>query len=364
MRHLALSCATRRRLDQLEEVSDADDLLAEHDIDATNVRPAFEASLQHGATEEEIKREVGWRRADLIAAGATVSGESTHLHMELMARKPDYSRFVLAAVQRHTASSLGVVGLACRTCPTLAEAFACHGRFQRLTNRTAEYAVSVDAEGVTITETRFGEPSLGSLLISDYTMLVALHLLRSVAAEPPEVRAMHSRRRSIAQSEIAAYEEFIGAPIVLGAERARLVLSPASLMSPVATADAELAAYFQGVLHQAAGLEPGEPQLLDDVRRTIRDQLHQGAPSAAEVARALGLGHRTLQRRLSDLGHSFADLLENTRRTLAERLLTDPELSLGEVAYLLGYTEKASFYRAFRRWHDTTPAAYRANHAP
>ncbi len=335
--------------------------LSKLDIDATNVRPAFEASLKLGASEEELERHLGWRRADLEAAGATVTGESTYQHMELMAHKPNYSRFVLSAVELHTASSLGVVGLACRSCATLAEAFACHRRFQHLTNRTATYSALVDEDQVTITETRFGEARLGSLLISDYTMLVALHLLRSIAAVPPEVQAMTSRRSAIAADEIAAYERFLGAPVELGADHAQLVLNVTSLQTPVVTADDELTEYFQGVLHQAAGFANDEPQLLDDVRRTIRSRLLHGPPTAADVASSLGLGHRTLQRRLGEHGFTYARLLEETRRTMAESLLADHTLSLAEVAYLLGYTEKSSFHRAFRRWHDTTPAAYRAS---
>ncbi len=347
-------------LDESKAVTQSANVVSKLDIDATNVRPAFEASLNFGATEDEIAECVGWRRADLSVAGATVSDESTYQHMELMARKPGYPRFVLAAVGLHGASSLVAVGLACRSCSSLSEAFACHQRFQHLTNRTAEYAASVNEELVTITERRFGEHRLGSLLISDYTLLVAVHLLRSIAAEPPDVHAMHSRRRSMPDEERAAYEQFLGAKVMLGAEHAQLVLDSASLQTAVVTADDELAEYFQGVLHQVAGFSKDEPKLLDDVRRAIRERLLHGGPTAEEIARSLGLGRRTLQRRLGELGHTYADLLEDTRRTMASKLLADPRLSLAEVAYVLGYTEKASFHRAFRRWHGMTPAMYRA----
>ena len=161
--------------------------MAGHDIDATNVRPAFEASLKFGATEDELGQLLGWKRDQLEAVGATVSGESTYRHMELMAAKPDYPGFVLAAVGLHTASTMGAVGLACRSCSTLGEAFACHGRFQHLTNRTAEYVVTMDDGAVTITEHRFGEARQGSLLISDYTILIAVQLMRSIAAVPLKV---------------------------------------------------------------------------------------------------------------------------------------------------------------------------------
>lgn len=342
-------------------MADHVNLMAGHDIDASNVRPAFEASLKFGATEDELRQHLGWSRDDLEVVGATASGESTYRHMELMAAKPDYPGFVLAAVALHTASSMGAVGLACRSCSTLGEAFACHGRFQHLTNRTAEYVVSVDDESVTITEHRFGDARQGSLLVSDYTILIAVQLMRSIAAVPPKVLQAKSRRATMPADEKARYENFLGAPLVCCAEHAQLRLDPASLLAPVVTADQELATYFERVLRRAAGTVEAEPKLLTDVRKSVRARLFRGAPTATAVAQSLGLGQRTFQRRLAELGRSFAEVLEDTRRMMAEDLLADPSISLAEVAYLLGYTETTSFYRAFRRWHDTTPAAPQAS---
>lgn len=344
-------------------------MLSDHDIDASNVLPAYEASLQFGATEQEIEREVGWRR-DALVPDATVSGDSTYRHMELMAGKPQFHEFVLASVALHNASSLGVVGLACRSCATMQEAFVCHQRFQRLTNRTAAYEADISEGRITLTERRFGEVRPGSLLISDYTMLVALHLLRLTSAVPPEVHLMRSRRATMNDEERTAYEAFIGAPIALGSATAQLVLDASLLAAPVATADDELSAYFQSILRRTPSSvrpdesTPPENTIVNAVAEAIRSSLIHGTPTASSIARAMGMGHRTLQRRLADAGQTFAELLESTRCALAEEYLRNPELSPTEVAYLLGYSEQASFYRAFKRWRDQTPAAYRRSILP
>ena len=162
---------------------------------------------------------------------------------------------------------------------------------------------------------------------------------------PPSKR---STRTSSARPSIAARTEGV-----------TLTFGPDLLSTPVRSADAELAAYFQSVLETAGVFEDDEPELVRQIRTAVRDGLMQGTPTATEVARVLGLGARTLARRLADLDLTFAKVLESTRRTLAERYLGDPKLSLAEVAYLLGYRDQSSFYRAFRRWHGQTPAAYR-----
>ena len=77
------------------------------------------------------------------------------------------------------------------------------------------------------------------------------------------------------------------------------------------------------------------------------------------MAHEVALGARTLQRRLTDAGLDFKTLVDDTRRRLALRYLTDPRNTLTEVAYLLGYSEASAFNRAFRRWTGSTPRQHR-----
>jgi AraC-like DNA-binding protein len=58
-------------------------------------------------------------------------------------------------------------------------------------------------------------------------------------------------------------------------------------------------------------------------------------------------------------GLSYHQVLDVTRRDAAGEYLGDPTLSIGEVAYLLGYSEPAAFHRAFRRWNGITPQTFR-----
>jgi AraC-like DNA-binding protein len=328
-------------------------------IAATNVRPAFEVSLAFGATEAEIQRACGLTRAALQDDDATVSGNATYAHLELMFGKPDFGRFLVTAASTHTLASLGVVGLACKTVATLGEALACHARFGHLTNRTASYATARQGDHLAFVEHRVGPPRVGNLLVSDYAMLIAAHLLRESTPDRPRVLAMLSRRAHIDDDERRSYEHFLGAAIRTGAEHAALWLEPDLLALRVPSADPELARYFTAILERAAGFGADEDPLLRRVRLAIRDALLGGSSDAATIARGLGLGARTLQRRLGELGTRYADVLESTRRTLAEGYLRDPSLGLAEIAWLLGYDEQTSFFRAFRRWHGRTPGEYR-----
>ena len=95
-------------------------------------------------------------------------------------------------------------------------------------------------------------------------------------------------------------------------------------------------------------------------RQTLCRLLPQGEPKRERVAQALHLSQRTLQRRLQEEGTSYQQLLDDTRRDMAEQYLQQPGLTLLEVAYLLGFADPSNFFRAFRRWFGCTPNEYRA----
>ncbi|MCR9193550.1 MAG: AraC family transcriptional regulator [Hyphomonas sp.] len=95
------------------------------------------------------------------------------------------------------------------------------------------------------------------------------------------------------------------------------------------------------------------------VRRVVADTLSDGVPTLSAVASEMGLGPRTLQRRLSDSGQSFQGIVDLARKRLALRLLRETELSLAEIAFLTGFSEQSGFTRAFKRWAGQTPRSYR-----
>ena len=95
------------------------------------------------------------------------------------------------------------------------------------------------------------------------------------------------------------------------------------------------------------------------VERAIAELLPSGDISDDKVADALFMSTRTLQRRLSEEGLTYKQLLESVRHTLAGQYIRDEKLSLNEISYLLGFSEQSSFSRAFKRWTGTSPSEAR-----
>ena len=89
-------------------------------------------------------------------------------------------------------------------------------------------------------------------------------------------------------------------------------------------------------------------------------RLPDGEPRRNEVAGELRMSERTFQRRLEEEATSVLQLLDDTRRELAEQYLGRLHLSLAQAAYLLGFADQTSFFRACKRWFDLSPGQYRS----
>jgi AraC-like DNA-binding protein len=115
--------------------------------------------------------------------------------------------------------------------------------------------------------------------------------------------------------------------------------------------------HAEAALVAAGGARHGD--LRARVERFVLEGLPKGAPTLADVADALGMGERTLARRLAGEGAPFRRIVDELRRDLAKGYLADPELSLSQIAYLLGYSEQSAFTNAFRRWTGRPPRRFR-----
>ncbi len=126
----------------------------------------------------------------------------------------------------------------------------------------------------------------------------------------------------------------------------------------------ELAAPLHGdarLLATVVALAPAPPtagasELAPRVAAHLRTHL---AASAVEVAQALAVSARTLQRRLEHEGTTFSGIVDATREALARELLADPARALVDIAERVGFSDLATFSRAFKRWTGKPPGQFR-----
>jgi len=173
---------------------------------------------------------------------------------------------------------------------------------------------------------------------------------------PAAVRFAHAAPPSTSE-----LERFFGVEPDFAAGENALVVDAALLATPCVRADPALLAILDRHVADLLQRLPQGASLADRVRSVVAAELRGGAaPTQEIVATRVRRSVRSLQRGLAAEGASLSAILDAVRHELALRHLAERRLSIAEVAFLLGYEELSSFYRAFRRWTGTTPGDFRA----
>ena len=159
--------------------------------------------------------------------------------------------------------------------------------------------------------------------------------------------------------DVVEMQRVLGCPVRGGETWNGLALSRSAWQLPMRRRDPVLRGVLERHAKEIIACLPAGDNVILETRRVIMSRIPQGETEMQSVARCLATSARSLQRRLSAAGTSYQELLDSTRCEAATRYLHDRGLSVGEVAYLLGYSEPSAFHRAFKRWNGITPQEFR-----
>lgn len=217
------------------------------------------------------------------------------------------------------------------------------------------FEVTDEGDQVTIALTWLDQssPPPASLVLMELLMCVTL--ARMGTREP--IRPARVTTRTLPES-VSAYEDFLGGPL-RRARSDRIVLSGGDARLPFLTSNDGLWSTFEPGLRQRLTALEAPASTAARVRAVLLEGIPSGLVTVEAVARRLAVSARTLQRDVSADGTSFQQLLHETRESLARHYLEHTALPVGQVAFLLGFTEVSSFHRAFRGWTGSTPQALR-----
>lgn len=263
--------------------------------------------------------------------------------------------FGLRLASRQDLSVLGPLWLLMRSAATVGELVADLARYFVLHTRRALIGVHAEPGGLTVTYSMAKGLSADDRQTIELGVAMFCNELRSHAPrgwQPASVQLRHA-----AAADLRWHRRFFGPALSFDQDRNAVFVENALLERPLAAADARsrrlLSAVFEGrqsKLPQAA---------LARVESVVRALLPFSRCSIDEVASAVSVSPRTLQRQLAAGGATFQQLRDRVRADLALGYLRQSALQLGQISEILGYSEPSAFTRSFRRWHGCSPRAAR-----
>jgi len=263
------------------------------------------------------------------------------------------AHFGILVGRRGGTASLGFVGRLMRSAPTLGTALMdlCENQ-RRYVRGSVAYLLVQD--GIAYLGYTLHVSMTAAEQMCEGALAIGASLLRELAdVAPVAVQIARSAPR-----ETAVYRELFGVAPQFDADQYALCF-PASLLDrPTKNADRQLRAILE---RQLNGYRPlNTPGFSEQVTRVLHSRATLDGTSLPEIAKALGLHPRTLNRHLLNEGTSFRALREQALLQVARHLLAGTRLPVTQIALALGYGEPSSFTHAFVRMAGTTPAKWRA----
>lgn len=275
----------------------------------------------------------------------------------LAARDPDGLSLPLRIGATMKSDEYGAFGLAWKSAPNLRGSYVRSERYGHVLGSAETYSLRRSDNGWFFNLDKAGDGRPGMLLSNEASMSAVDVISKEVSTisfMPLAVYFKHAPR-----GDISVYENHFRCPVHFESGRDALFVSEESMKAPNKLGDETIASFFDRHLEQELASLKNDEALEQSVRRAVANLLSEGVPTLASIASELGIGSRTLQRRLSDQGYSFQSIVDAARRDLAQRLLRKTQYSLAEVAFLTGFSEQSGFTRAFKRWAGQTPRSYR-----
>jgi AraC-like DNA-binding protein len=253
---------------------------------------------------------------------------------------------------------MGLLHYAAGAAATLGEALRRFERYSSIVNEgvtlrcveSDSLAIELGYAGVARHSDQQQMEFLATALIRSFRTLTGSKLT------PTTVHFVHQSSREHA----AEVSKYFGCKIIFGAETDRICLDKSARQLAVIGADPYLSHILLDYCEQAlANRRSNASSLHTKIENAITPLLPHGDASFNEIARKLGMGRRTLARRLKAEGLSFGEILKQLRADLITRYFGESTLSISQVAWLVGFRSVAAFSHSCKRSNGMSPKALR-----
>lgn len=302
--------------------------------------PEFNQEIEHFRLKQNMSYEQWWALLDRLAQ----LDNTPALGLEIG--------------KRISVKDCGVLGYLFKTSRNIGDALKCFKRFQGLIYAGSQADLMVlDEHSVSLV----WEPDFGySSQISDALLLSAMiNIVRELVYPEQLNLSCVSFTQGIPEAELERYEAFFQCQVKERQAKLSLSFSRYDLAINIPHVDSTLHHILGQQAEELLKHLPETDDFLVRLRDTLIRCLHEGFSDARIVAKQMGMSERSLHRRLKNKHRLYRDVLKEIRKSMAIRYLSEPKLTLPEIALLLGYSEQSTFSRAFKDWYGLAPLQYK-----
>ncbi|RTE65559.1 helix-turn-helix domain-containing protein [Amphritea opalescens] len=280
--------------------------------------------------------------------------------LQTLAQATDNPRIALNLGEATQPRMLGSIGFLMSSAETLGKAYQALSDYLPVLLEGALIQVEQTADG-TLLSLELNAPELQPV---EYLMACMINWPRRLTGHQIPVKLVQLAFPE--PQNPLPYQQFFAAEVRFDAPRNQLLFASDYFSLRCLDANPDMHQLHREFADSLLSKSAQQSALTAHTRNLIRRQLGEGKGCVRreQVAEAVGLSLRTLQRKLGLLGTSFQDIYDQTRREVCLQLIQQGQLSFGEITFQLGFSNQSAFQKAFKRWMGVAPSHYRQNIKP
>lgn len=253
-------------------------------------------------------------------------------------------------------SYLGALGYAWLSSSTLRRGLERVQRYWRLLGeKTAAHLEDTPGGLKTVFESGRTDPVIAAVA-ADFIVALLVSMCRMNSGDG--LRPVMVTLKRAKPDNWQVYSTHYRCPVEFGTAEDSFILACGDVDAPLPSSNRQIAATLDSILaQQLAQLD--KTNVVARCQASLLEQLSSGEVSEEEMAQQLNMSRRTLQRKLAEVETTYQQLVDATRRDLALRYIENPNQSITDITFMLGFSQQSAFTRAFRRWTGYAPTEYR-----
>jgi AraC-like DNA-binding protein len=255
---------------------------------------------------------------------------------------------------------LSVLGYIMSCCNTVGEALKKVGNYLGIIGSVLNIYLEVEGDNATLVYDMRKHYTNRCIKQCINTGLCHIYcIIKNIAKEAVELKEV--RVRAEIPEDMSEYNRIFNCPILFNQPKAALVFPLKALDIPIRHSNPDLLMILEHHANSFLSKIDDNDHFSRKISLLLLQQIQGNKLTIEDVAKKLGMGVRVIQKKLQEEGVTFNELSTNVRQELAKSYLNESRYTIGDITYMLGFSEPSTFCRAFRMWTGMTPGQYRSS---